>query len=98
MTLVNATIFIADKQRNAMMRAFDLCPNYKVFVTEKENVTFRTSTRISKKYFLNIIEKSKADDKCWIPAIQHGGKLYVSPEIMELSDGNSVAFVRENAA
>lgn len=93
----NATLFIADKKQNGLMKAFDLCPDYKVFVTGKEEVSFKTKTLVDEAYFLRIIEKSKSQKDYWIPAIQHDGTLYVSPEIMELSDGNKCAFVGKAA-
>lgn len=93
----NATLFIADKKQNAFMKAADLCPDYKVFVTGKEAVSFKTKTLVNEQYFMRIIEKSKSQKDFWIPAIEHDGTLYISPEIMELSDGSKVAFVGKAA-
>ncbi len=90
-------LYIADMKQNAFMRAVDLRPDYKVYVTGKETVSFKTSTLVNKDYFMRIIEKSKSNHGFWIPAIEHEGVLYVSPEIMELSDGNKIAFVGEAA-
>lgn len=91
------TLFIADHKINKFMRGFDLRPDYKAYVTRKEFVRFKTTTPINEAYFMNIIEKSKSQKDWWIPAIQHEGVMYVSPEIMELSDGKKVAFVGEAA-
>jgi hypothetical protein len=93
-----ATLYLADKKRNNFMRGVDLCPQNKAYVTDKETIRFKTSTLVNRQYWLNIIEKSKAEDDFWIPAIEHDGILYVSPEIMELSDGKQVMFVTANAA
>ena len=91
------TLYTADKRRNELMAAFDLCPKYKVFVTGKETVSFKTTSLVDRAYIMNMIEKSKAQPDMWIPAIEHDGELYVSPEIMELSDGNKAAFVNKAA-
>lgn len=87
------TMYIADKQQNGLMKAFGLCPDYKVFVTGKETVSFKTTTLVNADYFQRIIEKSKTNKDFWIPAIEHDGAMHVSPEIVELSDGEKCAFV-----
>lgn len=88
-----ATLFIADKKLNSLMKAMDVCPDYKVFVTGKEDVSFKTKSLVNDGYWMNMIEKSKTQRDYWIPAVQHDGVMYVSPEIMEISDGNKNAFI-----
>ena len=92
-----AILFIADNKLNKWMASFDMWPQYKVFISAKYKVSFETSTLVDRNYWMNIIKKSKEKKDCWIPAIEHDGVLYVSPEIMELSDGNKIAVIRENA-
>lgn len=95
---VQLTLWIAHKKTNALMKAFDMRPDYKVFVSGKQCVTFNTSEMVNSKYILNLIEKSKEQDDFWIPAIEHCGALYMSPEIMEISDGKHCYFAGREAA
>lgn len=92
------TLYIADKQQNRLMKAFDLCPDHKVYVTGKQRVSFKTKLLVDETYIQQMIEKSRSNADFWIPAIEHDGVLHTAPELMELSDGNKVAFVGKAAA
>lgn len=89
------TLMIADKNINRLMARFDLCPEYKVFVTAKQMVSFKTDKMVNAAYIHNIIEKSREEKDYWIPAIECCGEMFVAKEIIELSDGNHVMFVRK---
>jgi hypothetical protein len=86
------TLYIADRQQNELMRHFDLRPDYKWYI-KPIKVAFSTTTRLSKRYFLNLIEKSKEEKEKWIPAIEFGGTLYCDPSVKELSNGQQIMFV-----
>jgi hypothetical protein len=92
-----ATLYIAEHKLNDMMKVFDMCASHKVFFSSKQRVSFKTTTLVNEKYWLDMIEKSKAQKDYWIPAIVHEGVMYVSPEIMELSDGKQSAYVGKAA-
>lgn len=96
-TSVEMILFIADRKINQMMKAFDLCPDYKVFVSRKELVSYRTMSKVDDVYVRSLIEKSRDQKDFWIPAIQFGGRMFVADGIMEISDGNKTGFVREAA-
>lgn len=86
------TLYIADRQQNAFMKHFDLRPDYKWFI-KRVTVQFKTTSKLNDKYFLNLIEKSKAEKEKWVPAIEFSGTIYCDPSVKELSDGNKVMFV-----
>jgi len=84
------TLFIADRKINELMKYFGLKPDYKEFVIPQE-ISFDAAAEAN--FFLNLIEKSKTDEKYWIPAIQFGSNLYHDPSVKELSDGQQIMFV-----
>jgi hypothetical protein len=93
-TNVELTAYVADRKINALMKAADLCPVYKVFVRE-EKLQFQTTTKIDGEYIMNLINVSREGKDIWIPAIQWNGKFYVADGIKELSNGESVCFAGE---
>lgn len=92
--MTQAILFIADREINNFMKACDMCHEHKVFVTSGQTVSFVTSKPVNKEYFMAMIEKSKSQKSFWIPAIAHDGEMYISPEIMEISNGEKIMFLR----
>lgn len=88
------TLFIADKKVNDLMNSLDMRHNKKQFFSRALEVSFTTTSKVDKDYFLNIIEKSKNEKGYWIPAIEHKGALYVDPYLAELSDGEKSLMLR----
>lgn len=86
------TLYIADRQINEFMKTFDLRPDYKWFI-KTVTVRFKPTKKLNDKFFLNLIEKSKAEKEKWVPAIQFQDKIYCDPSVKELSDGNKCFFV-----
>ena len=91
---MNITVYIADRKKNQMMAAFDLCPPYKVFVSmihyelERQGVD-STNEEFAKR----LISSSRRHDDYWIPAVCCDGVLYAADEIREISDGNCSLFI-----
>ena len=88
-------VFIADNKKNKLMKAFDLCPDYKVFIEQPVNVKFtRAGTDSDEVFISKVINKSKISDTIeWIPAVIYKGLFYVAEGIREISDGvNSYVF------
>ena len=86
------TLYIADRKQNELMKHFDLRHDHKWFI-KRVTVSFKTKTKVNEQYFLDLIEKSKAEQEKWVPAIEFGGTLYTDPSVKELSDGQQVMFV-----
>ena len=88
------TLFIADKTLNNCMEDFDLKHKNKVYVSNKLNLNFKTTNKISEDYFINIINKSEKNEKFWITAIKFCNKLFVHKDIKEISDGEKIIFIK----
>ena len=89
------TLYVADRARNALMKAADMCPDYKVFI-EKRTIPIKTTSNVDEAYIYRLIELSKTQPELegsWIPAIEFCGVLYVDESIKEISDGTHVGFV-----
>ncbi len=84
---------IADRQINALMKAADLCPDYKVFVTIVEEEIKRKGIDPDETFIRRLIELSKSEKKYWIPAIIHEGLIYAAEGIKEISDGEKIMFI-----
>lgn len=92
------TLYIADRKKNQLMSAFDLCPSYKVFVSPVDAEIEREGTNSEESFILQLIEFSKTRKDYWVPAIDHNGFLYAADGIKEISDGNHIMFVKPKAA
>lgn len=86
------TMFIADREVNNFMSAFDMRLDCKWFI-KKVEVNFQTPTPIDEPYFLSLIEKSKDEKKFWVPAIQYMGNFFHDPSVKILSDGKHEMFI-----
>ena len=92
------TLYIADHFSNIFMKAADMKPEYKWYITPRK-VTFETSTPITDDYFRKIMDLSKKmqeENGYWIPAIKFGGRMYAHKDVKQLSDGNRMGFINEN--
>ena len=91
---MKVTVFVADKLMNNMMKAFDLCPDYKVFASPQEMDMERKGTDSDTDFAQRIINMSKKEDRYWIPVVVLNGYMYVDEGIREVSNGHKVMFVR----
>lgn len=90
----SAILYIADREINKMMKAFDLCPDHKVFVALQE-ISFETTTQVNEEYFMKIIEESKKNEKFWIPVIKYMDNVFIGDDkIKIISDGTNQIFIR----
>ena len=82
MRQITVNLFIADKTKNKLMKLFDLKEDYKEYVeVTTATLTLKENTEIDENFFMNIIEKSKADNDYWIPAIKYNGVMYRDEKI-----------------
>ncbi len=91
-----ATFFLADRHMNNMMKGFDLKPDHKWFIY-KQHCDFTTTTTINEQYFMDIIEKSKAQEEFWIPVITYMGSVFNDPSVKVISDGDKEMFITGGA-
>ena len=87
------TLYIADRRKNQMMAAVDLCPTYKVFVYSFQHEIERKGNDSDKAFISRIISQSKTQKDYWVPAVAYNGLLYADEGIREISDGNRIIFV-----
>ena len=87
------TLYIADRRKNKMMRAFDLCPDYKVFTSPAEEKIERKDIDPDEEFIRRLITLSTLQKDFWISAAHHDGTLYAAPGIREISDGQRIWFV-----
>ena len=87
------TLYIADRRKNQMMAAVDLCPTYKVFVYSFQHEIERKGNDSDKAFISRIINQSKTQKDYWVPAVEYNGLLYADEGIREISDGNRIIFV-----
>lgn len=87
-----ATLYVADRERNNLMAAFDLKPDYKWFVTPLK-VTFEPDQPPTEEMFRQMIEQSKTLDDEWILAIRYMDNLFADPSVKVLSDGEMEMFL-----
>ena len=94
----NMTLLCADNFINDMMAKCDMKNDYKVFVTNQQEVSFTAEKPLLEEHIMKIINESTEKNKLpfWIPAILFAGEIYVHESIMELSDGKKTMFVKKN--
>lgn len=91
------TLFIADVFTNKSMKAFDLKPDCKWYVSPT-SVNFKTNSIVNDQYFEDIIKASKEkfqEQGFWIPAIKYQNNFYRDSEVKILSDGEKEVFINE---
>jgi hypothetical protein len=95
---IELILYIADHKINGFMKAADLCPPYKVFITDKQRMEIegkasKWNKRSIKKSIMKLIELSKEQENFWIPVIECNDVLYVSEGIKILSNGEHEMFI-----
>ena len=88
-------LYIADLKMNSAMKSFDMCPDYKVFVSAHKT-TITTSSQVDVAYLEKIIENSLErvnELGFWIPAIIFEEKLFAHKDIKILSNGDQELFI-----
>jgi hypothetical protein len=88
------TLYVANRRKNKLMAAFDLCPPYKVFAEPMDHDFERVGTDTDA-FACRLIRGSQLDESSefWIPAVVLNGKIYSSPEIKVISDGKREMFL-----
>ena len=81
-----------------MMKAADLCPDYKVFITPVKQVFERQGGLTDEEFAGRLIVLSETDKQFFIPAISINGSLYSKTGIKVLSDGETEMFIQEGKA
>ena len=94
---MNLTLYVADRKVNALMKAFDMCPDYKVFVSILEEDVERKGADSDKAFIKRIIEGSQKYPDFWIPAAVYNGVFYAAEGIKILSDGQKEMFLPAGA-
>ena len=89
---MNFILGVADKKKNSLLAAVDLCPSYKVFVSWCRGSVDRNGTDSDEAFAQRIIELSKAQEDYWIPVVILGGNIYAAAGIKEVSDGKQIMF------
>lgn len=88
------TVYVAENKINRFMESFDMKNSSTWFIiTQEVYMKTKKNFKASKKFFFDLIEKSKLNKNSWIPDIGYNGKLYVAKDVRELSNGDTAFFI-----
>lgn len=92
--LKTLSLFVAPHSINEALHSIDVFPRYK-WLCQRIEIALNPDTSLSAQQIRDIIEESRAHDVDWIPAVGFDNKVYVYPDVKEISSGVSCFFIED---